>query len=398
MKILQLCNKPPLPAIDGGCIAMNNITQGLLSDGHKVKILTIFTPKHDFNPHLYSQQYLDQTQIEGVFVDTNVNVVDAFASFMTSDSYNITRFFSPDFDIKLTRLLKAEKYDVVHLESLFMTPYLHTIRRFSNAPVVLRAHNVEYVIWEKLAAGNFNFAKKTYLKYLSAKLKRYEISMLSAVNGIAAISDEDVNRIKDLGIKKPITTIPFGIDLAKYDPAEKEPEMALFHIGSMEWSPNVEGIHWFLENVWSLVNERYPTLKLYLAGKGLTDHPLYHKHNVVCVGEVDNAIEFMNSKSIMIVPLLSAGGIRVKIIEGLALQKAIISTPIGADGIHATNGQQLILAQSPNEWIEAIDKLVSNPDIIKLLGKNGRAHVEQTFDNKSITQNLVQFYKELRKK
>lgn len=398
MKILQLCNKPPLPAIDGGCIAMNNITQGLLSDGHKVKILTIFTPKHDFNPHLYSQQYLDQTQIEGVFVDTNVNVVDAFASFMTSDSYNITRFFSPDFDIKLTRLLKAEKYDVVHLESLFMTPYLHTIRRFSNAPVVLRAHNVEYVIWEKLAAGNFNFAKKTYLKYLSAKLKRYEISMLSAVNGIASISDEDLTRIQDLGIKKPITTIPFGIDLDKYEAATKDPEMALFHIGSMEWSPNVEGIHWFLENVWSLVNERYPTLKLYLAGKGLTDHPLYHKHNVVCVGEVDNAIEFMNSKSIMIVPLLSAGGIRVKIIEGLALQKAIISTPIGADGIHATNGQQLILAQSPNEWIEAIDKLVSNPDIIKLLGKNGRAHVEQTFDNKSITQNLVQFYKELRKK
>lgn len=398
MKILQLCNKPPLPAIDGGCIAMNNITQGLLNDGHKVKILTIFTPKHDFNPQLYSQQYLDQTQIEGVFVDTNVNIVDAFASFMTSDSYNITRFFSPDFDIKLTRILKAEKFDVVHLESLFMTPYLHTIRRFSTAPVVLRAHNVEYVIWEKLAAGNFHFAKKTYLKYLSTKLKRYEISMLSAVNGIAAISDEDVNRIKDLGIKKPITTIPFGIDLAKYDPAEKEPEMALFHIGSMEWSPNVEGIQWFLENVWPLVNERYPTLKLYLAGKGLADTALYHKPNVVCVGEVESAVDFMNSKSIMIVPLLSAGGIRVKIIEGLALQKAIISTPIGADGIHAENGEQLLIAQSPKEWIEAIDHLVSNPDSIKLFGQKGRAHVESTFDNRSITQNLVQFYKELRKK
>ena len=398
MKILQLCNKPPLPAIDGGCIAMNNITQGLLNDGHKVKILTIFTPKHDFNPHLYSQQYLDQTNIEGVFVDTNVNIVDAFASFMTSDSYNITRFFSPDFDIKLTRLLKAEKYDVVHLESLFMTPYLHTIRRYSSAPVVLRAHNVEYVIWEKLASGKFHFAKKTYLKYLSAKLKRYELSMLSAVNGIAAISDEDVHRIVQMGIKKPLTNIPFGIDLEKYIPSTKEPEMALFHIGSMEWSPNVEGIRWFLENVWSLIHERYPTLKLYLAGKGLSNATHFQYPNVVCVGEVENAVEFMNSKSIMIVPLLSAGGIRVKIIEGLALQKAIISTPIGADGIHCENGKHLFIAQSPEEWIQAIDQLVSKPELIKQLGKTGRHHVESTFDNRTITQNLVQFYKELRKK
>jgi len=398
MKILQLCNKPPLPAIDGGCIAMNNITQGLLNDGHKVKILTIFTPKHDFNPQHYTQQYLDQTQIEGVFVDTNVNVVDAFASFMTSDSYNITRFFSPDFDIKLTRILKAEKYDVVHLESLFMTPYLHTIRRFSSAPVVLRAHNVEYVIWEKLASGKFNFAKKTYLKYLSAKLKRYELSMLSAVNGIAAISDEDQHRIVGLGIKKPITTIPFGIDLEKYSPATTEGEMALFHIGSMEWSPNVEGINWFLENVWPLVSSRYPTLKLYLAGKGLTENSSFNYTNVLSVGEVENAIDFMNSKSIMIVPLLSAGGIRVKIIEGLALQKAIISTPIGADGIHCENGKHLMIAQSPDEWIKVIDHLVSNPEQIKSLGRNGRKHIESTFDNKVITQDLVQFYKELRKK
>ncbi|MFM9004796.1 MAG: hypothetical protein ACKOSR_04750, partial [Flavobacteriales bacterium] len=131
MKILQLCLKPPLPARDGGCIAMNNITQGLLQAGHKVKILTIFTYKHDLSTELMPEEYIAQTDIEGVFIDTRVNAVEAFSSIMTSDSYNISRFFSTDFDIRLTKLLQKEEFDVIHLESLFMTPYIGTIKRLS---------------------------------------------------------------------------------------------------------------------------------------------------------------------------------------------------------------------------------------------------------------------------
>ena len=115
MKILQLCHKPPMPAVDGGCIAMNNITQGLIAAGHKVKIITIFTHKHNFFPENLSKEYLDNTEIEGVYVDTRLNIVDAYSSIMTSDSYHVDRFFSTDFDIKLTRVLKQENFDNVHL-------------------------------------------------------------------------------------------------------------------------------------------------------------------------------------------------------------------------------------------------------------------------------------------
>ena len=162
MKILQLCHKPPMPAVDGGCIAMNNITQGLIAAGHKVKIITIFTHKHNFFPENMSKEYLDNTEIEGVYVDTRLNIVDAYASIMTSDSYHVNRFFSTDFDIKLTRVLKQENFDIVHLESLFMTPYIGTIRRLSKAKIVLRSHNLEFVIWEKIAKGTTNIFKKLY--------------------------------------------------------------------------------------------------------------------------------------------------------------------------------------------------------------------------------------------
>ncbi len=393
MKVLQLCLKPPIPARDGGCIAMNNITQGLLDAGHQVKVLTIFTQKHDFVPEEMPEEYLEATEIEGVFVDTRVNMVDAFTNFMTSDSYNISRFFSTDFDIKLIRILKDKKFDVVQLESLFMTSYLATIRRFSDAPVVMRSHNLEFVIWEKMAGGTRNFAKRTYLNYLSKKLKEYELSVVASVNGIAAISEEDKKRFIHLGLKKPIRTIPVGLEINEYPlDQKKEPELCLFHLGSMDWTPNLEGIIWFLHDIWPEVHEKYPKLKLYLAGRNMPDDFRNMSHpNVEIVGEVENANDFFKSKAIMIVPLLSAGGIRVKIIEGLALGKAIISTSLGAEGIHCTNGKDILIADNKREWIECISKVLE-PGMVQQLGVAGRELAERDFDNKAIIRNLIDFY------
>jgi glycosyltransferase involved in cell wall biosynthesis len=399
MKILQLCLKPPLPARDGGCIAMNNITQGLLQAGHKVKVLTIFTHKHDLNPELMPDDYLQQTEIEGVYIDTRVNAVEAFSSFLTSDSYNISRFFSADFDIRLAKLLRKEDFDVIHLESLFMTPYVGTLRRLSTAPIVLRSHNLEYVIWEKIAAGTTNYFKRVYLKYLTRKLKAYELSILNEVSGIAAISEEDKNRMLALGVRKRIRTIPFGIDLSRYPFANNvEAEPALFHLGAMDWGPNLEGVLWFLNSIWPSIHEQFPDLKFYLAGRNMSDEiARLHLPNVVVVGEVDDAISFMLSKAIMVVPLLSAGGVRVKIIEGLATGRAVIATSLGAEGLGCEHGKQLLLADRREDWIQALHLLLNDEAKRKTMAVNGREHVAAHFDIQAVTNQLVNFYKEIRK-
>jgi polysaccharide biosynthesis protein PslH len=397
MKILQLCLKPPLPAKDGGCIAMHNITKGLQSEGHKVKILTIFTLKHDFIPEELDQEYLDNTEIEGVYIDTRVNAVDAFSSFLTSDSYNVNRFFSTDFDIKLTKILKKENYDIIHLESLFMTPYLATIRRWSRSPVVLRSHNLEFVIWQKIAGGTPSFFKRIYLKYLAEKLRKYELSMLDQVSGIASISEEDKATFREFGVKKPISTIPVGINFSNYEIQENQKvEFCLFHVGSMDWGPNLEGILWFLDQIWPMVNQKFPDLKLYLAGRSIPGQIINAGYpNVIISGEIENAIEYIKSKAVMIVPLLSAGGIRVKIVEGLALEKAIISTRIGAQGLNCHDGKDILLADSKDEWILAIQKIVDNGALVRSLGKEGRRHAESEFNIKTVTGKLIDFYKEL---
>ena len=398
MKILQLCHKPPLPSIDGGCISMNNITEGLLKNKCKVKILTISTVKHPFKEELLPKNYLQRTAIEGVFVDTQLNIVDAFSNLVTSDSYNISRFFSPDFDTLLIKTLKNNSFDVIHLESLFMTPYVHTLRKYSSAKVILRSHNLEYMIWERLARKTINPAKKIYLNILSKQLKNYETSVLNSIDGIAAISMDDRLKYEKLGCEKPMKTIPFGIDIKKYHHKEKKVDtknIKFFHLGSMDWKPNLEAVTWLIEEIWPALTQQHNTISLQLAGRKMPSWILEHNNsnNITNHSEVDSASDFISSNDIMIVPLISAGGMRVKIIEGMALGKTIISTKIGAEGINYKDGENILIANTIDEFKQVVNMLIKHPQMIQAIGKNAREFVSNYYNNKIITSNLLEFYK-----
>ena len=392
MRVLQICHKPPYPHIDGGCIAIKNISQGLIDKFDEIKILTISTQKHPFKKEEFPESFLEKSKIEHVFVDTKLNIVDAFSNLVTYDSYNISRFFSPDFNALLIKSLRAESYDLVILESLFTTPYIQTIRSYSSAKIVLRSHNLEHIIWKRLANETHNPAKKIYLNLLSNQLKKYELNVINDVDGIACISVEDEKKYKSLDYNKPIICTPFGLDIHEYVPEDKKTheEIKFFHLGAMDWKPNLEGVSWLVENVWPKIKREIPNAELHLAGKNMPNWFLDEKfEGIVNHKEVENAIEFMNSMDIMLVPLFSAGGIRVKIIEGMALSKPIISTSIGAEGIE--HNQNIKIANSEDEFIIQAKSLVNDFDYAKKLGQLARIHVSSLYDNEKIVDNLIKF-------
>jgi hypothetical protein len=265
MKFLQICQKPPLPLTDGGCIAFHALTAGLLQAGHGVKVFTLFTDKHDFLPETMPEEYVQKTDIEGVYVDTNMNFVDVYCNFMTRDPYNLSRFFSVDVDIRLTRLLQKEKYDCIILESIFTTPYLPTIRRNVNTKVILRSHNIEHQIWNKLAFGEKNFFKRIYLSYLSKKLYKAEIESWRSVDGIACISYDDLQFTRALS-QKPSYLLPVAMSV--HEPVEMiGNELKVYHIGSMDWLPNLEAINGFIENTLPTVINEFPNFEFNIAGR-----------------------------------------------------------------------------------------------------------------------------------
>lgn len=398
MKILLLCNKSPFPPREGGPIAMHAIVSGLLDAGHQVKILAVNTNKYFTRPEDIPEEYRQKTGIEFVYIDLSIKPADALVNLLAGQSYHVARFYTKEFEHKLASILHKEEFDIIQLETLFMGPYLPLIRKYSDAQVILRAHNIECLIWERTARSCRNPLKRSYLKHLALTLRQYELQLIGEVDGIAAITSIDAEYFRNKEHETPVISIPFGIDTSASPVPDyaKEQFPSLFHIGSMNWIPNQESIRWFIEKVWPELHQRHEDLKLYLAGRGMPDWLLnLNQPGIIIVGEVDDARAFMRDKSVMIVPLLSGSGIRIKIIEGMMEGKAIVTTSVGAEGIEAENGRHLLLADTPEEFIAAIERCISDRTFCHNLGMQAREMLLITYDNRAIIKKLTGFYTEL---
>jgi len=394
MKILLLCNKSPYPPREGGPIAMNMIVDGLIAAGHKVKVLAINSEKYYIPLSQIPPDYKNRTGIELFDVDLRIKPLTAFFNLCTNQSYHVARFKSKTLTSRLTEILKNEEFDVIQFEMLYMSPYLQVVRQYSKAKVVLRSHNIEHLIWERIAAATSNPLKRLYIGHLARTLKKYELSMINQFDGLATITDKDKNFFLNAGCTVPITEITFGINPTEFPEPESEGEFpSLFSIGAMNWIPNQEGIKWFLQNVWMDIHRQYPSLKYYIAGRGIPAWLMNARYpNVVVVGEVENAIHFMNSKGIMVVPLFSGSGIRIKIIEAMAAGKAIISTSIGAEGIQYTQGENIMIADRPCEFFEMISACIGNQDLCRKIGSNAKKLIGVHYNRDQIIAKLLAFY------
>ena len=400
MHILQICNKPPYPPLDGGTIGMNNVTQGLVEDGHTVKVIAVNPPKHYVNLNDLPAEYVRKTGIELVFIDTNLKPVDAFLNLFTRKSYHIERFISNDFNEKLIEILKKGTFDIIQVESIFLMSYLKTLHTYSSAKVVLRTPNIEFRIWKRLTSQAKNPLKKVYLSLLTGRLRKWELAQINRADAVYTVTINDRDFLKEMGCIKPITFIPTGIDITKktgLDISQVE-FPSLFHIGALDWLPNQEAIRWFLKNVWQKVHSQFPNLKFYIAGRNAPRWILNLKmNNVVVLGEVADAGEFISSKSVMIVPLMSGSGMRVKIIEGMMLGKTIISSSIGIEGIIHDNNENVLIANTPEEFYIAIEKCINNRTFCETIGRNAILNAKENYDNNALTQKLVRFFNELLK-
>jgi len=400
MKILQLCHKTPLPAIDGGCIAINNITQCLLDSGMDVKVVAVATPKHPFMVSAFSKSYLAKTRFESVYIDTTPHKIEALKTLFTGKSYQISRFYHKNMVNKLTQILKSETFDIIHIESIYMAPYIPLIRKYSKAKILMRLHNIEHQIWVRLSENEHNPVMKLAYRVNAHQLRRVERKILQEVDGYMSISEPDYQYFNNTMPNVPGIVIPFGINVDNYDMEDDDyiatDHPSLFHLGSMNWSPNVEGIEWFLDEVWPEILVAHPDLTFTLAGHDIPENIRNRQDkNVTVVGAVPDANEFMMDHDIMVVPLLSGSGIRIKIVEAMALGRVVITTSIGAEGLDVQDGKHLFIANTPEEFVSVVNKCVSMPDICSIISENAQHYISVNHNNAVIAQRIIDFYQKI---
>jgi len=400
LRILMLMNRVPWPLNDGGAIGAFNFVKGYAEAGCRVTVLAMNTTRHYVEP-MTAHDALDKyADVHLVDVDNRIKPLDALRNLLTNKSYVIQRFVSQKYAMELQKLLANSAHDVVyggrdvvHVDGLPPAAYAHVYKAF-DVTVSMRAHNVEHVIWERIASQERNPLKRWYLGVQAHRLQRFELDAIDGCDVVMAISNEDQDTIRRLRPNARTLVVPAGMDVPDVAVNTNFSATDLFSIGAFDWMPNLQGTEWFAKSVWPTIHARFPDITISVAGKRMpASIEALATPSFRTVGEVADAKQFMLSHGIMVVPIISGSGIRIKILEGMALGKTIIATTIGAEGLGLTHNENILIADTPDEWIACIERCMADTSFCQSIGVNAHRFAYEHYRNSNIFEKLIAYYR-----
>lgn len=391
-RILILCNKVPFPPRDGSTIAMASNIRGLLANGVKLTVLALNTKKHhvaQLPTVMANDSNIDWNIVD---VDTTPSSFGALKNLLfTGQSYMVSRFEQDAIFTRLNKILSSQEIDAAIIDGLFMMPYADVISE-AGIPIYLRAHNVEHKIWERYIAQEKKVLTRKYFTIQKDRLKRFEEGQIKKAKGIMPITKVDAQWFKDqLGENSNIFTYPCGIEPDQY-PFYPSKSPDIFHIGAMDWLPNVDGALWFVHEVWSELYKLNNQAVFHLAGRDTEKLELHNPQAGIFVeGRVPSARKFFEQHGIFVVPLRSGSGMRIKVLEAMAYGKAIVTTTIGAEGIPFEDEVDGLIADSPKEFAKAIQRLLTDSSLRLKLGEQAREKILGHFNVEVLAEDLLKF-------
>ncbi len=398
MRVLLLTSKVPFPADGGYAIVVCNTINALLKQKCEVTLFSLNTTKSYVNVNTIQDASFNQIKFLQFQIDDRVKPKDAFVNLFSRQSYNLSRFYHLSCSKRLIHLLHSQEFDIVQFEGLQVVPYLDDVKKNTKAKLVYRAHNIEHQIWKRLTLKENFLLRKIYLNILSKRLQNFEFKILNSFNAILAISSVDEHFFKSVGCTSPLFTFPVTLELNQYQIKKYHlsPHKSVGYIGSMAWRPNIEGLSWFLETVWPSLIQLGSGITFHLAGKNIPrQFTIYENESFIMEGEVENALEFIARQHILIVPLLSGSGMRVKIIEAMALGKCIIATSIAAEGINYLHDKNILIADKADDFYKQILRCFTDKNLIKRIGEEARKLVEKYHNNEKVGLQILQVYNEI---
>lgn len=389
LKVFHFSNKPPFPLKDGGCIAISSILKSLLSAPNlKVTHFTLSTHKHPFNLADYPESWLKRMKIDSGTVNTKTSIKGAISHLIRNKSYNITRFYDEKVADKIKQELEKGEYDIAILESVYLLPYLQLFKD-KDIKVIARTHNVEHQIWASMSENTNSFVKTWYFQKLAKQLMKYEVQELAKVNGIISITEDDAKFFQQFEPEVMTTAIPTAVK-TNFPPADYS-KSDFYFLGAMDWKPNQEGIQWMLNKV---IPEGLKGTRFFIGGKSLKKDELNHPSVENC-GEIKNAIDFITDHGICIIPMQSGSGLKIKLLENMAMGKPIITTSEGVRGVNITNEKEVLIADDPDEFRELMYKLHLDEKLRKKLGTQSKLYIRNNYSEEKITRRLLAFLKDI---
>ncbi|PKR81616.1 hypothetical protein CW751_03575 [Brumimicrobium salinarum] len=388
-KIFHFSNKPPFPLKDGGCVAISSILRSLLQlNDVEVYHFTLSTYKHPFSAEAYPTTWRDRMKFGHQKIQTKTNIFDAIYHLLRNKSYNVARFYDKKVAKTLTQLIDKEKFTIAVFESIYLLPYLSIFKK-KGIKVIVRTHNLEHEVWNSMAETQGNFLKQKYFKHLAIQLKKYEEKELKKVDGIIAITETDALFFQQFEPDVMTTVIPTAVKTNFPPPNYAQNDF--YFLGAMDWKPNIEGIHWFLKEV---IPEGLKGTQFFIGGKGLKKHQYDHPA-VQNQGEVENAVDFIHQHGICIIPMHAGSGLKIKLLENMAMGKPIVTTTEGARGVDVEHEKHVLIADDPIAFRSLMYRLHLDQKLRKKLGTNAKKYIEQHYSFEKLTRRIHAFIKDI---
>lgn len=394
MQILFLSQLLPYPH-DAGAKVRSYYTLRWLAQKHAVTLVAFTRDDDPPGAVEHLQQFCHAVYTVPLTRSPWRDVLSLLGSLINGQSFLIYRDRSPAMDALLRGLLSSHAFDAIHADQLWMAQYalrcaanMPTFSRSNLQRLVLDEHNACFQIFDRLAHKEENLLKRWLWRREGKLLKQYEAATCSGFDRVVTVTSEDRMLLEGLtrqenGNPAHFTTIPICVDTRDIAPVKPVGDgQNVLHLGTMFWPPNVEGVLWFGRHVWPRVVSSNPGASLSVVGKNPSRqvHALSTSSSIEVTGYVTDPQPWLERAGVFIVPLISGGGMRVKIVDAWRWGLPIVSTTVGAEGISYKDGENIIIADSAENFAAAIGRFLHDPELAQRLRVNGRRWVEQHYD------------------
>ncbi len=400
MKVLFVLPYLPSPPRFGGQRRLHGLMVEI-ARRHAVWVASFVDPAEDAAPALAATR----AYCRGVVTVPNhrhaagglVKRAIQLGSLATPLSYENLVYRSLFLQRAIGKLMARERFDVVQVEfsqmGVFRFPQSH------GQPIVcLDEHNIEYEILKRTAGGETGAVRRVYNTLDWRKLRGEEWRAWRKVDGVSLTSPRDETLLLSDAPGTRTAVVPNGVDVDDFvpgSPAAVEPDTVLF-FGAINYYPNTEGLLFFLRESWPLLKARRPSARLRIIGpKPPPAIAEWRDPSVEVMGYVDDIRGHIARAAVTVVPLRIGGGTRLKVLEAMALGKAIVSTPLGAEGIDVTHERDILLAPDAAGLAREIDRVLGDPGLAQRLGAEARRLAVDRYSWRASAERLVRFYRDL---
>ncbi|MCE5324481.1 glycosyltransferase family 4 protein [bacterium] len=391
LKILFLAHLFPLPLDSGGKIKSYYTLKALAAE-HDVRVLA-YVRSDDELEHLSELESICKVDLVRLNRSKFRQLYDLLRAITMGKSFIVSRDYRDDMRCAYDRIISDFQPDVVHIDHLQMAQFVDFGGSYKT---VLDHHNVESMIIKRLADTSESLPVRMYAGIEWPKLQRYEMDICRRASTVLTVSDEDKSTLTRLCSElNNIVNVPIGVDVDYFQHIERtEGSNNILSIGTMYWPPNIDSMLYFCRDIYPLVKAKMPECTLTIAGqrpvesiKALASDP-----SVAVIGYVSDSRDLAKDCGAFIVPLRSGSGVRVKILNALAMGLPVVSTSVGAEGLEVESGRHLMLADSPADFADAVVKVLQDRELADSIGRSGRALVCKKYSWQVVGGRLLSVY------